>query len=154
MSMLRVTVASTNNATIITCTAVKLSPFSISNESKPALLLVQGTRNYQDYYYRLSFEYPHINIQIKISGLLKSVSDLNATIINSTTVLISWSPPFTLEGIPILGYNVTISNTTSSKKNETLQVEGDTTMLYYSIDHIVILIVTATLQLLWSLSMC
>ena len=76
-----------------------------------------------------------ICVQIKNSGVLKSVSNLNATIINSTTVLISWSPPFTLEGIPILGYNVTITNTTSSEKNETLQVEGDTTMLYYSIDH-------------------
>ena len=43
MSTLRVTVASTDNATIITCTAVKLSPVvSISNESEPALLLVQG----------------------------------------------------------------------------------------------------------------
>ena len=52
----------------------------------------------------------------------------------STTVLISWSPPFTLEGVPILGYNVTITNTTSGE-NETMSVEGDTTMLYYSIDH-------------------
>ena len=52
--------------------------------------------------------------------------------INSTTVLISWSPPFTLEGVPILGYNVTITNTTSGE-NETVSVE-DTTLLY-SIDH-------------------
>ena len=42
MSTLRVTVASTDNATNITCTVIKLNPFSISNESKPALLLVQG----------------------------------------------------------------------------------------------------------------
>ena len=68
------------------------------------------------------------------AGLLKPVSDLNVTLINSTTVLISWSPPFTLEGVPILGYNVTITNTTSGE-NETMSVEGDTTMLYYSIDH-------------------
>ena len=54
------------------------------------------------------------------------------TLINSTTVLISWSPPFTLEGVPILGYNVTITNTTSGE-NETMLVE-DTTLLY-SIDH-------------------
>ena len=52
--------------------------------------------------------------------------------INSTTVLISWSPPFTLEGVPILGYNVTITNTTSGE-NETMLVE-DTTLLY-SIDN-------------------
>ena len=67
-------------------------------------------------------------------GPLESVSNLTVVSINSTTVLISWSPPFTLEGVPILGYNVTITNTTSGE-NETMSVEGDTTMLYYSIDH-------------------
>ena len=65
-------------------------------------------------------------------GLLESVSNLTVTSINSTTVLISWSPPFTLEGVLILGYNVTITNTTSGE-NETVLVE-DTTLLY-SIDH-------------------
>ena len=64
------------------------------------------------------------------AGLLESVSNLTVVPINSTTVLISWSPPFTLEGVPILGYNVTTSG-----ENETMSVEGDTTMLYYSIDH-------------------
>ena len=67
-------------------------------------------------------------------GPLQSVSDLTVVSINSTTVLISWSPPFTLEGVPILGCNVTITNTTS-KENETMSIEGDTTMLYYSIDY-------------------
>ena len=68
--------------------------------------------------------------------MLESVSDLTVVSINSTTVLISWSPPFTLEGVPILGYNVTITITnTTSGENETMSVEGDTTMLYYSIDH-------------------
>ena len=69
-----------------------------------------------------------------LAGLLESVSNLTVVTINSTTVLISWSPPFTLEGVPILGYTVTITNTTSGE-NETMSVEGDTTMLYYSIDH-------------------
>ena len=64
------------------------------------------------------------------TGLLESVGDLAVSHINSTTVLISWSPPFTLEGVPILGYNVTI---TTSEENDTVQVAGDTTMLYYSI---------------------
>ena len=68
------------------------------------------------------------------ADLLESVSNLTVDSINSTTVLISWSPPFTLEGVPILSYNVTITNTTSGE-NETMSVEGDTTMLYYSIDH-------------------
>ena len=69
--------------------------------------------------------------------MLESVNNLTvAPAVNSTTVLISWSPPFTLEGVPILGYvflyNVTITNTTS-EETETLLVE-DTTLLY-SIDH-------------------
>ena len=68
------------------------------------------------------------------AGLLESVSNLAVVLINSTTFLISWSPTFTLEGVPILGYNVTITNTTSGE-NETMSVEGNTTMVYYSIDH-------------------
>ena len=72
-----------------------------------------------------------INNYSKHTGLLESVSDLTVALINSTTVLISWSPPFTLEGVPILGYNVTITNTTSGE-NETMLVV-DTTLLY-SID--------------------
>ena len=63
---------------------------------------------------------------------MESVSNLTMTSINSTTVLISWSLPFTLEGVPILGYNVTITNTTSGE-SQTVLVE-DTTLLY-SIDH-------------------
>ena len=64
---------------------------------------------------------------------MESVSNLTVTLINSTTVLIFWSPPFTLEGVPILGYSVTITNTTSGE-NKTILVEVDTTLLY-SIDH-------------------
>ena len=74
-----------------------------------------------------------MQITCKILGRLKPVGNLNATTINSTTVLISWSPPFTLEGIPIMGYNVTIF-TSFSGENETMSVEGDTNMLYYSIE--------------------
>ena len=69
-----------------------------------------------------------------LTGSLVAVNDLAVVSFNSTTVLIFWSPPFTLEGVPILGYNVAITNTTS-EENETISVEGDTTMLYYSIDH-------------------
>ena len=53
---------------------------------------------------------------------LQVCSNFTVTPVNSTTVLISWSPPYTLEGVPILGYNVTITNTTS-EENEILLVE-------------------------------
>ena len=48
------------------------------------------------------------------------------TVINSTTVFISWSPPFTLEGVPILRYIVTIASTTS-----VVNVTVNDTLLYY-----------------------
>ena len=68
------------------------------------------------------------------AGLLESVSNLTVASINSTTVLISWSPPFTLEGVPILGYNVTIIS--GEICNETLLVKGSKNMLlYHSIEH-------------------
>ena len=56
--------------------------------------------------------------------------------INSTTVLISWSLPLSLEGVPILGYSVTITNTTS-EENEIIKEGENTTLLHYifSIDH-------------------
>ena len=47
--------------------------------------------------------------------MLDPVTDITLSSINSTTVLISWSPPFTLEGVPILGYNVTITNTVTGE---------------------------------------
>ena len=73
------------------------------------------------------------------AGLSESVSNLTVIFINSTTVLISWSPPFTLEGVPILGYNVTITNTTSGE-NESMLLNSTghsdpQTSLLYSIDH-------------------
>ena len=67
-------------------------------------------------------------IQMHAAGLLESVSNLAVVLINSSTVLISWSPPFTLEGVPILGYNVTVTtyNVTVFTKD---------VMLYHSIEH-------------------
>ena len=61
--------------------------------------------------------------------MLESVSNLTVTPLNSTTVLISWSPPFTLERVDILGYNVTITNTISGE-SEIFFVKDTTTLLY------------------------
>ena len=108
-STLRIKVSSTDNATNITCIAVIVTPMLSSDESEPALLLVQGH--------------------------LESVSNLSVITVNSTTVLISWIPSFTLEGVPIIGYNLTINNNTSGE-NVTSTVEGSASMLYYTInDH-------------------
>ena len=56
------------------------------------------------------------------------------TLINSTTVFISWSPPFTLEGVPILGYKITITNTTSGENKMMLAEDTSHTSLQYSIE--------------------
>ena len=51
-----------------------------------------------------------------IIGRLSSVVDLFYSFIDSSTVNISWSPPFTLPGTDITGYNVsaTASNGTTA----------------------------------------
>ena len=116
--------SSVSNGTNITC--ISSSPYA---ESKPVPVLVQGENKMG-----IGAKFILMSWYMYGAGLLESVSNLTVTLINSTTVFISWHPPFTLEGVPILGYNVTITNTTSGE-NETMSVEGDTTMLYYSIDH-------------------
>ena len=122
-----------SNESRITCVGTTHSPPS-QESSDPALILVQGEEHELN-------RYPSIIMYIIIiyTGLLESVSNLTVTLINSTTVLISWSPPFTLEGVPILGYNVTITNTTSGE-NETMLLNSTghsdpQTSLLYSIDH-------------------
>ena len=44
------------------------------------------------------------------SGPLSSVGDLSSSFINSSTVNISWSPPFTLPGTTITGYNISVTS--------------------------------------------
>ena len=64
-----------------------------------------------------------------ISGPLSSVDGLSYSFIDSSTINISWSPPFTLPGTHITGYN--ISMTTSN---------GTTTDYYTSNSYYVLLL--------------
>ena len=34
-------------------------------------------------------------------------------IVNTTSLTVTWSAPYTLDGVPILGYNITITNTSN-----------------------------------------
>ena len=43
-------------------------------------------------------------------GPLSPVGGLSSTFINSSTVNISWSPPFTLPGTAITGYNISVTS--------------------------------------------
>ena len=56
-----------------------------------------------------------------IIGPLGSVNDLNYTFLNGSSVLLSWTAPYTLDNVPITGYyindgfnNITINNTNST----------------------------------------
>lgn len=76
-----------------------------------------------------------VNMVTKI-GSLNAVTKLNTEILNSSTLFISWSPPYTLLGVPILFYrvktnsfNITVMNTTAvyypiqpSQSNVTVEV--------------------------------
>ena len=70
-----------------------------SNDSKPALLLIQGSeRLFGQSVYFIPF-LPYI-------GLLASVGNLNFTLINGSGVLLSWTAPYTLDNVPITGYHI------------------------------------------------
>ena len=138
-----------NNGTNITCVAVSFNPPSL-DKSPPAVIYVYEHLHKQGViiiilanpscalqYTSIHMHHIHFDLHgfqrifVKHAGLLESVSNLTATFINSTTVLISWSSPFTPEAVPILGYNVTVTSTTSGDSETMLVV--DTTLLY-SID--------------------
>ena len=40
------------------------------------------------------------------AGLLAPVKDLTATVLNGSSVLLMWSAPYTLDNVPITGYNI------------------------------------------------
>ena len=46
-------------------------------------------------------------------GTLAAVNILYYMMINSTSINITWSAPYTLDGVDILGYNITITNTST-----------------------------------------
>ena len=39
-------------------------------------------------------------------GLLSPVKDLTVTVLNGSSVLLMWSAPYTLDNVPITGYNI------------------------------------------------
>ena len=74
-----------------------------SNDSDIALLLIQGILyNMVEIMFMLGL-YMYI-------GLLNAVVSLNYNFVNSTSLNITWSAPYTLDGVDILGYNITITD--------------------------------------------
>ena len=117
---LSVTVSSLYNNTEILCRAIG----DPNVKSNTAILTVQGNKHAHD---------NQQSLLSLISGPLSSVDGLSYSFIDSSTINISWSPPFTLPGTHITGY--TISVTTSN---------GTTTDYYTSNSYYVLLLTDIT----------
>ena len=106
--MLKITGSNYTNTTNITChvTQFREGRFT-TDESKPALILVQGIR-YISYLVLLIVGH-HVYISL---GLLDPVTNLAVTINGdkAASTNITWSPPYTLVNVPILAYTVDIDS--------------------------------------------
>ena len=100
---LSVTVSSLYNNTEIFCRALGTNKNVNSNT---ATLTVQGNTHVHD---------NQQSLLSLVSGPLSSVDGLSYSFIDSSTINISWSPPFTLPGTHITGYNISV--TTSNGTN-------------------------------------
>ena len=116
----------TNNSMIV-CFAVLLSPpsstFAASNSVQVLVLDNLGIDDgdaFGDVF--ISF----------FADRSESVNNLTVTHLNSTAFFISWTAPFIVEGLPIHGYNVTISNTFNG---QSLTFFVENTALVYVIDN-------------------
>ena len=117
---LSVTVSSLYNNTEILCRAIG----DPNVNSNTATLTVQGNTHVHD---------NQQSLLSLISGQLSSVDGLSYSFIDSSTINISWSPPFTLPGTHITGYNISV--TTSN---------GTTTDYYTSNSYYVLLLTNIT----------
>ena len=54
-------------------------------------------------------------------GLLEAPTDVTIEGISRESVNLSWSPPFTLDGVPILHYSVYITSNGFSEQNDTTE---------------------------------
>uniref|UniRef100_A0A1X7TP60 Fibronectin type-III domain-containing protein n=1 Tax=Amphimedon queenslandica TaxID=400682 RepID=A0A1X7TP60_AMPQE len=50
-----------------------------------------------------------LGISISLLGLLDSVVDLDYTFINGSSVLLTWTAPYTLDNVPITGYYIVVN---------------------------------------------
>ena len=55
-------------------------------------------------------------------GPLSTVNDLNYTFLNGSSVLLTWTAPYTLDNVPITGYYINdgFNNITTNNTNSTL----------------------------------
>ena len=66
---------------------------------------------------------------ILTAGLLAGVGDLNAVkILSPSSVLLTWTPPYTLDNVPISGYNVTTTRVHSGEVTHCIYNGANTTL--------------------------
>ena len=76
-------------------------------------------------------DHPNVNIYSHLSiGFLEAPSNLQLTEMNSETIGLSWDPPFTLAGVPILQYSVYVDDFTLYPEN-TITVETTTSTQHF-----------------------
>ena len=68
---------------------------------------------------------------LSLSGLLASVVDLNYTFINGSSVLLTWTAPYTLDNVPITGYYILngSGNITTTNNNTNITLSADPCIL-------------------------
>ena len=84
-----------NNNTNISCTSVN---GSVVTKSEPALLKIQGNKQ--------CLHLIVCDMHDMHAGLLASVGKLEWSFINGSSVLLSWTAPYTLDNVPITGYYI------------------------------------------------
>ena len=57
-----------------------------------------------------------ILLNVHFKGVLSSI-ELNITKKDPCIIEVFWDPPFTLKGVPILGYNINITNINTGEKS-------------------------------------
>ena len=78
--------------------------------SPTALLLLQGMWTRYRPAYVVQFTVDIANSTCP--GPLAGVGDLTSTKVDHCTLQLTWTPPYTLQGVPILNYSITIKNST------------------------------------------
>ena len=58
---------------------------------------------------------------LHLKGLLQAPTDISVETVGVDGIIVSWSPPFTLEGVPILHYSVYITSQGVSEQRNTTE---------------------------------
>ena len=102
LSVLGFTATAQHNNTHIHCIALNVSSLCLNHST--ALLLVQGKPTIEKSFCNDNY------ILYIIVGLLSTVENLKSTEVEPCSLHFTWTAPYTLQGVPINYYNITISD--------------------------------------------